>query len=1292
MTNQAGPQMEGIMMERDAKISSCGNKRCYLCYFCEDIDETGSSHRREDIDLDGRWNAPEFFLQVDDISARYIQHEKEITPPTEAAHSTFPECIIIGSRPQFQIEMDRDAVVEGNLNGQSSTSVAPDIQEQPIDSLAFQAPLPEPTAASPEAPISNAPVTAEGTQEHPSGSLNDQHSRDGPIEHFTTATDNFSTTATRGGDSVVQDAPFEGPAAVAEILSSKFAENQDAFRAIHAENHSILQGVNVQQHKLLGLQDFDDRLAIPFGYEYAAPRSLPFEAMNTDAPLLESAPSLHESETPRIQAFAKLEFDDRPFYMNTYSIVLGRDILAARKAAQRDAEGSREIDAKVKKQTSGSSHDDRAKASSSLNSEGGGINGGERHNVSFKKKKRSKKSKSTSSSSHFLSRTDSITVHPSVTTNDQSMIPNSLGSPEAGVRPVDPASLLPSPDECPLVPLHPPAAGPGEPSSHKGISRRHARIAYNFDKHFFELSILGINGAFVDEVWYAAGDVITLKNGSHIQIGNASLNFMLPDVPPGATGAEELEGSDPPHGGKMSFEFENARGDGIPLGSNSSGGYDSSEDRDNDDDDESSTTGTEEGDREDRSIGVTGPCNAQVDGADDEGNDIEPEPIPQPMPVKRKGPGRPPKNGFMSKREQAQRAREAKLAAKRTAAAQAPPTLPNTKGKKGSKTKTPSPIPNSTDPPKKRAYKKRQPKAVEDQPQPSIEPKSASEGANEQEAKEVKPPKEKKPMRAPKSPSPVFDVSKLTAEDLAKPQASYVILIYDALSATGEPMSLSQIYHAIARKYPYYSVKVTTKGWESSVRHNLSQHSAFVKVAKDGKGYLWGLNPGVSIDKEKRKRISPPAPPSQPYLQQQSIMGHPPHYSSIPPSHPGPGQTYTPAPQHNMPPQLPNGIPLANGPLPQPTPPTNGYTSPYAPPPLPVPPTVPQTQSQYHRPSNIPTPVPQRPPQPSLSSSHNGANGFYANTTRFQPPPYPSHSAPQIPNNTTQNQLPPLPRPTPPPLTQPQPSQPPPTPRIPNSKASTEVLQAFTKFKIAFVNQMGDKARGEAIVSSAINRTLGLSNKSNVPGPEDPSEAVVLKTLQGMLGGLGKKNEAAKVAMQQQSPSMQQQQQQQQSQGRQTPGPATQHQSQIQQLQQLMPSQNQQQGGSSGAGQGRTSQAQLLQILAQVGREKEKKENPLKAGHVQANNSGTSGAVNGTASHAPARPAESSQAPSASQTQNAPEAVASIPSTANGDTDGDVKVDDARQHGSGLKRARQDSVGEEGNEDAKRVRGAEAGV
>ncbi|KAI5794874.1 fork head domain-containing protein, partial [Pyronema domesticum] len=74
------------------------------------------------------------------------------------------------------------------------------------------------------------------------------------------------------------------------------------------------------------------------------------------------------------------------------------------------------------------------------------------------------------------------------------------------------------------------------------------------------------------------------------------------------------------------------------------------------------------------------------------------------------------------------------------------------------------------------------------------------------------------------------------------PSVSYVIMIYDAISNSPEKqLSLPQIYKAIETKYPYYKFRVTTNGWQSSVRHNLGQHKAFRKVDRAGKGWMWGI-------------------------------------------------------------------------------------------------------------------------------------------------------------------------------------------------------------------------------------------------------------------------------------------------------------------------------------------------------------------------------------------------------------------------------------------------------------------
>ncbi|KAG5421589.1 FHL1 [Candida metapsilosis] len=68
-------------------------------------------------------------------------------------------------------------------------------------------------------------------------------------------------------------------------------------------------------------------------------------------------------------------------------------------------------------------------------------------------------------------------------------------------------------------------------SEKKAISRRHAKIFYNFGTQRFEISVLGKNGAFVDETFVEKGVTIPLTDGVKIQIGDISFQFVLPTPP-----------------------------------------------------------------------------------------------------------------------------------------------------------------------------------------------------------------------------------------------------------------------------------------------------------------------------------------------------------------------------------------------------------------------------------------------------------------------------------------------------------------------------------------------------------------------------------------------------------------------------------------------------------------------------------------------------------------------------------------------------------------------------------------
>jgi hypothetical protein len=286
--------------------------------------------------------------------------------------------------------------------------------------------------------------------------------------------------------------------------------------------------------------------------------SMPMDMAHDFAPMDPFPPPVSNE---RVNAFARLRFDDGSYYMHTYQITLGRNIdLAHRdmkrliKAEQLQAQGQPQAAAAYLNGNKDKKRKRDRRGTRSVISEKGGIVSApiESMPVAYQQRRQS-------NASHSLS----AVSHPQAETGEEKPAERAPQDMIMQAFPEVPAQFdgqVPEdPNDCPFVPIHPQqimaktgSLGP------KGISREHAKIFFDYNEGHFCIEVLGNNGMYHEGEFYTRGAVVPLDHGDHLLIGAVNIHFYLPDVALTEEQRHRQESGSRP----MSFAFEN--GDGQP--------------------------------------------------------------------------------------------------------------------------------------------------------------------------------------------------------------------------------------------------------------------------------------------------------------------------------------------------------------------------------------------------------------------------------------------------------------------------------------------------------------------------------------------------------------------------------------------------------------------------------------------------------------------------------------------------------------------------------------------------------
>ncbi|RYP40721.1 hypothetical protein DL768_010601 [Monosporascus sp. mg162] len=792
------------------------------------------------------------------------------------------------------------------------------------------------------------------------------------------------------------------------------------------------------------------------------------------------------SVSPNLESFARLEFADSVYMMTTYAVIIGRDTEAmkqARKAELEELKYKRKLEehARLGLPPPSPVGVNRGKYSKSYVSEEGGMLGpapdGEDDVPPTGRRRRN--------SSGDQSRDGDEEGKAGHITSSRQYV-----SHTPGAATVDISNLRPPPDKIPFLAIHSP--GPDIAKKTRGISRNHLKIQFNRERGVFEAISLHRNGFFVEDKHCGLDHPpVTLKSGAHLQVKDVAFRFYINGVEDGKTGGED-DGDEASSkrlsiGGKeMSFDFEHSDHENFqdtsddltpppaevkrPTPIKVSGEEEGDDENENVNEGEIGNRNENENEHENHRerddqmtfenlqalVDATRALESDAGGIMEttemqdgiqEGSQSE---FVMPQIPKRRGPGRPPKDGIMSKRERRLLKKQMQETSRKT--------LPQEPA--GEKIRRPvgrprkNPLPEDGEKPEKRKYTKRRREDGE-------EGSDAEKRAKEKKDKKVR----------PKSPPLELQKEDFTEEQLQKPSKNYGVLIDEALT-NGPPdgLTLKQIYKRIMQRYPWFYFSAETKGWESSVRHNLIGNEAFKKSEITG---LWSRVPGVELDAGKKRKATSPdrhAASSHPHL---SHIAQQPYYQAGP---------YLPQQSANygQPPQAtyqatarfptPSAQPVAQAVAPAQLPPGYGVSA------LSRPPVAPQ-QSTYSSPYARPPP----PSTPAVKTETTASSNLQALplTQGQQTQGQPSHKQPQqaIPGATNH------------------------TSRL---SLTPEIERAIAQFKTNMLNNLSKHTKHAGqIIDTAINKVKGLPAQAPVPGFETVEKALVdglqtmIKSMQG---------------------------------------------------------------------------------------------------------------------------------------------------------------------------------------------------